>query len=77
MPPTTEVGLTLTDATVGAVTVRVAVCEVLLAVAVMVTVVLVATATVVIVNVAVVDPAATVTEAGSVAAVELSLRVTV
>jgi hypothetical protein len=76
VPPTTDVGFTLTDATVGAVIVSVAVWDVLFAVAVIVTVVLDATATVVIVKVALVAPAATVTVAGSLAAIELLLRVT-
>ena len=76
VPPTTDVGFTLTDATVGAVIVSVAVWDVLFAVAVIVTVVLDATATVVIVKVALVAPAATVTVAGSLAATEVSLSVT-
>jgi len=65
-PPTTEVGFTVTDDTVGELTVNVAVWDVLLAVAVIVELVLEATATVVAVNVAVVAPDATVTELGTV-----------
>ena len=76
LPPTTEVGLRLTDEMVGAVIVRFAVAEVLFAVAVIVAVVLDATGTVVTVNVAVLDPAATVTVAGTVAALALLLNET-
>jgi hypothetical protein len=76
-PPTTEVGLTLSADTVGAVIVRVAVLDVLLAVAVIVAVVFEATAIVVTVKVPAVAPAATVIEAGTVAEVELLLKVTV
>jgi len=68
-PPTTVVGLSERPVTCGAVTVKVAVFEAPLAVAVIVTVVLDATATVVTLNVPVVWPAATVTEAGTVAPV--------
>ncbi len=75
-PPVTEVGLRATDVTVGAVMARVAVFETELNVPVMVAVVAEDTALVVIVKVPVVAPAAMVTEAGTVALVELLDRVT-
>jgi hypothetical protein len=65
VPPATLVGLRESDATVGAVIVKVPLADVLLAVPVIVSVVVAETATVVTVKVAVVAPAATVTEAGS------------
>ena len=74
IPPPPNFSVTV----LAAFTVIVAVCEVLLALAVIVDDELVATARVVTVNVAVVEPAATVTEAGTVAAaVVLELRLTV
>ncbi|HWD38581.1 MAG TPA: hypothetical protein VG944_07010 [Fimbriimonas sp.] len=76
VPPVTVVGLILNDETVGAVIVSVAVLEAPLAVAVIVAEVLLATAVVLTVNVAVEAPAATVTEAGTVADPELLLRLT-
>ena len=76
LPPTTEVGLIVTDETVGALTVNVAVWVVLFAVPVIVEMVLEATATVVAVNVAVVAPEATVTEFGTVTEVLLLDRLT-
>jgi len=76
IPPATDVGLRASEDTVAAVMVKVAVALVLFAVAVIVAVVFVATAVVVTVNVPVVAPAATVTEAGTVADVELLLRET-
>lgn len=77
LPPTTVVGLKLNAEITGGTTVRVAVllpCELL---AVMVTAVDAPTAEVVMVKLALVEPAATVTEAGTVAALELSLSETV
>jgi hypothetical protein len=71
-PPRTEVGASDTPVTVGAVTVRVAVAVP----AVMVSVLFAATATVDTLNVAVVAPAATVTEAGTVADGSLDERET-
>jgi len=76
-PPTTEVGLSVSEDVVGAVMVRVAVLATELQVAVIVEVVVEATAVVFTVKVAVVEPAATVTEAGRVADAKLLLRVTV
>jgi hypothetical protein len=66
-PPVTDVGLSESAVGTGAVMVRVAVCEELLAVAVIVALVFAETAIVVTVKVAVVAPAATVTEDGTVA----------
>ena len=65
VPPTTEVGATATEVSFGAVTVRVPGTEAPLSVAVTVPFVSEATASVVAVKVAVVAPAATVTEAGT------------
>jgi len=76
VPPATDVGLSESAVGTGAVIVRVAVWDVLLAVAVIVELVLVETAVVVAVNVAVVAPEATVTELGTTAEVELLVRLT-
>ena len=73
-PPSTDVGLRVTDVRVAAVTVRVVVRVTLLYSAEIVTEVLLATGLVVIVKVAVVAPAATVTLAGAWAAAELLLE---
>jgi len=78
-PPTTVVGLTETDATVGAVTARVVVAECvpkLVVVAVIVSLSFAATATVVTVNVVLLEPAGTVTDAGTVAFLLLDVRAT-
>jgi len=75
-PPITVVGANASAEAVGAVIVRVAVWEVAFAVAVIVAVVLAATAFVVTVKVADVAPDATVTEAGTVAAALLLVRLT-
>jgi hypothetical protein len=77
VPPATLVGETVMPVSTGGVMVSVAVAEVLLALAVMVAVVLELTAVVETVKVAVVAPAATETELGRVALVELLLKVTV
>lgn len=77
LPPTTEVGESVTLTRDAGVIVRVAVFGVPDSVAVMVAEVEVDTALVVIVNVAVVAPAATVTEPGTVALELLELRLTV
>jgi hypothetical protein len=77
LPPMTEVGDRPTDVSTGGVTVRVAVWLTLLKEAVIVTGVLAATGSVVAVKVAVVAPAATVTDAGTwAAAVLFELRLT-
>jgi len=76
VPPITDVGLTVSDERVGAVIVSVALAEVLFAVAVMLAVEFVATGVVLTVNVAVVAPPATVTVAGTVAELELLLKLT-
>jgi len=75
-PPTTAVGLSATVETVGPSTVSAPLTAVLFKVALMFAVEFVATATVLTVNVAVLEPAATVTEAGTVAAARLELNVT-
>ena len=77
LPPTTEVGLRTTPETAGGVMVSVAVFELLPNVAVIVDVVVEATVLVETVNVPVVEPAATVVDAGTVADPELLVRVTV
>ena len=74
VPPITEVGLRVTDETVGAVMAKLQVLEDPLRVAVITEVTFVATGTVVTVNVAVVAPAGTVTVAGGVAADWLLLK---
>ncbi len=76
VPPTTDVGETAMLVRVGTVMVRVAVLDVPANVPVIVTEVLVDTAVVVIANVALLDPAATVTVAGRVALVLLELSAT-
>jgi len=68
LPPATEVGLRLSAVTIGALTVRVVAFVLPLSLAWSVTEVFVATGVVVTVKVALVAPAATVTEAGTVAA---------
>jgi len=73
-PPTTELGLRVTDDGVGAVIVKFAVGEAPLKLAVIVAAVVVVTATVVTVKVAVVAPEGMVTDAGVLAEAELSLR---
>jgi len=72
-PPVTDVGLRLTELGTGAFTVSVAVCKVLLNVAEIADDVLLATGLVVTANVAVLDPAATVTLEGTVVAAVLLL----
>ena len=76
-PPVAEVGLSESEATVGAVTVNVAVLLAEFKVPVIVALVLDETAVVATLNVPVVAPAATVTEEGTVAEAELLLNVTV
>ena len=76
IPPTTVVGFRASVVTVGAVTPTVAVLLVVPVVPVIVAVTFEATATVVAVNVAVLEPAATVTDAGTVVDASLDARVT-
>jgi len=76
LPPTTDVGETVRLAAVGAVTFRVAVLVTPPSVPVIVTATFATTGVVAIANVADVAPAATVTVAGSVAFVELEVRLT-
>ena len=77
VPPTTDVGLSVRPVTAGGLTVNVAVLLVAPVVPVIVTEVAAATPTVVAVNVAVLDPAATDTDAGTVVEASLEASVTV
>lgn len=76
-PPTTEVGLSATAVSVGALTARFTVCAVLCAVALIAAVLFVVTPSVVTVKVPVVAPAAIVSVAGRVALASLEVRATV
>jgi hypothetical protein len=71
LPPTTDAGLKVTDLTAGGLTVKVADAETPFNVPVTLTLVALETAMVFVVNVAVLFPAATVTDAGTVPTLEL------